>query len=369
LRVDELGRRLRGVDAAERFALLALHAAPGLGPKRIQRLILAQGSAAAVVRHPTTAGCAVKPRILRMPERTFLERGAAQQQVLAKECGAQSLFLGDGNYPASLLDLEEPPTVLHVLGNMDLLRGGLSRTAVIGARACTPYGRSQAVRFGKGLGFAGEILVSGAARGIDQLAMFGALEAEGPVVGVLGSGLDKPYPREGIELMERAIHQGGAIISEFPFGTQPRAGHFPRRNRLIAALGRATLVIQATTKSGTMNTVDWALGMGREVYALPGPVDDIACSGTNRMLAEGAGMALSPEQMLCELDRCGTEEDHGKEPQLMQLLLLGDAPAASLSSQSGLAEEQVRMELTDLEMQGRVMRLPDGRYHRCGPRP
>ena len=357
------------MDDAERFALLALHAAPGLGPKRIQRLIAKLGSAQAVLRDPTAAGCAVHPRILRMPERSFLERGAAEQQLQAKECGAHTLFLGDANYPASFLDLDEPPIVFHVLGNSDLCNGNRTRTAVIGARACTPYGKSQAVRFGKGFGFAGETLVSGAARGIDQLAMFGALEAEGPVIGVLGSGLDKPYPQEGIELMERTVHQGGAIISEFPFGTDPRAGHFPRRNRLIAALGRATLVIQATKKSGTMNTVDWALGMGREVYALPGPVDDLACSGTNRMLSEGAGLAISPEQMLCELDRCGTEEDLGKEPQLMQLLLSGDTSACGLASESGLAEEQVRMELTDLELQGRVMRLPDGRYHRCGPRP
>lgn len=361
--------RLRGVDDAERFALLALHAAPGLGPKRIRRLMLHAGSAAAVLRNPMAAGSAVSPRILRMPERSFLERGAATQQMLAKECGAQTLYLGDRGYPACFLELEEPPIALHVLGNAEILSGSSSRTAVIGARACTPYGRSQAIRFGKGLGFSGEVLVSGVARGIDQFAMFGALEAEGPVIGVLGSGLDKPYPQEGLEIMERTIHQGGAIVSEFPFGTAPKAGHFPRRNRLIAALGRAVLVIQATNKSGTMNTVDWALGLGREVYALPGPVDDLACSGTNRMLAEGAGMALSPEQMLCELDRCGTEEDLGKEPPLLRQLTLGDASAGGLAAQSGLAEAQVRMELTDLEMQGRVMRLPDGRYHRCGPRP
>lgn len=357
------------MNQTERFAILALHAAPGLGPKRIRRLMLHAGSAAEVLRNPLDAGRAVQPRILRMPDRCFLERGAAAQQLLAKECGAKTLHQEDDDYPACFFELEEPPTVLHVLGNSELLGPRSPRTAVIGARACTPYGRSQAIRFGKGLGFAGEVLVSGAARGIDQLAMFGALEAEGPVIGVLGSGLDKPYPQESLEIMERTIHQGGAIISEFPFGTEPKAGHFPRRNRLIAALGRATLVLQATNKSGTMNTVDWALGLGREVYALPGPVDDLACSGTNRMLAEGAGMALSPEQMLCELDRCGTEEDLGKEPPLLQLLTLGDTSAANLATQSGLAEGQVRMELTNLEMHGRVMRLPDGRYHRCGPRP
>jgi len=329
----------------------------------------AMGSAEEVLRHPLNAGCAIQPRILRMPERTFLERIAAEQELGAHICGAKTLCIGEDEYPKVFLDLKDPPPVLHVLGNIKLFGENQARTAVIGARACTAYGKAQALRFGKGFAFAGEVLVSGAARGIDQIAMFGALEADGPVIGVLGSGLDKPYPKEGIELMERVVHQGGAIVSEFPFGTEPRAGNFPRRNRLIAALGRATLVIQATTKSGTMNTVDWALGLGREVFALPGPVDDIACSGTNRMLAEGAGLALGPEEMLSELDRCVTEEDLGREPPLMQLLLQGDCGISELAQGSGMVEEHVRLDLTDLELRGRVMRMPDGRYHRCGPRP
>ena len=259
--------------------------------------------------------------------------------------------------------------MLHVLGNVELLADRRPRTTVIGARACTPYGREQALRFGKGLAYAGEILVSGAARGIDQIAMTGALDADGAVIAVMGSGLDIPYPKESIPMLERALAQGGAVISEFPYGTAPRAGHFPRRNRLIAALGRATLVIQATTKSGTMNTVDWALGMGREVFALPGPVDDVACSGTNRMLHDGAGLALGPEDMLCDLDACASPEDLGEEPQVLRLLLQGDTLPTVLAQQCGLAEEQIRMELTELELRGRVIRLPSGHYHRCGPSP
>lgn len=357
------------MDAAEHFALLALHAAPGLGPKRIKRLLAAVGSARAVLQDPTAAGCAVHPRILRMPNRAFLERMAAEQELRAKDSGGRILALGSWHYPECFHDLHEPPPIVHVLGNADLLAGRRARTAVIGARACTPYGREQAVRFGQGLAYAGEILVSGAARGIDMLAMQGAVEAEGPVIAVLGSGLDRPYPKEAIGLLELLLAQGGAVVSEFPYGTEPRAGHFPRRNRLIAALGRATLVIQATNKSGTMNTVDWALGMGREVFALPGPVDDVACSGTNRMLQEGAGIALGPEQMLCDLDRCTSPEDLGEEPAIMALLLQGDADAARLAQLSGMSEDQVRLEITDLELHGRVIRLPSGAYHRCGPRP
>lgn len=357
------------VDAAERFALLALHAAPGLGPRRIKRLITAKGSAKEVLRDPLAAGLAIEPRILRMPDRGFLEKLAAEQELASKESGATILALGSWHYPESLHDLQEPPPILHVLGDADLLAGRKARTAVIGARACTPYGRAQAVRFGQGLAYAGEILVSGAARGIDMLAMQGALDAEGSVIAVLGSGIDRPYPKEALGMLERLLAQGGAIVSEFPYGMEPRAGNFPRRNRLIAALGRATLVIQATTKSGTMNTVDWSLGMGREVFALPGPVDDLACSGTNRMLQEGASIALNPEQMLCDLDRCVSAEDMGEEHPLLQILLKGDVDAPRLAEQAGLPEDRVRMEITDLELRGQVIRLPSGAYHRCGPRP
>ncbi|MHC4822923.1 MAG: DNA-processing protein DprA [Planctomycetota bacterium] len=340
-----------------------------MGPKRIHRLREAMGSAQEVLCNPLVAACAVEPRILRMQDRTFLERAAAEQQLAAKACGARTLFLGEPEYPEVFHDLQEPPPVLHVLGKVELLAGRIPRTSVIGARACTPYGREQARRFGKGLAFAGEILVSGAARGIDQIAMKGAVEAEGPTIAVLGSGLDHPYPKESIPLLGGILEQNGAVVSEFPFGTAPKAGHFPRRNRLIAALGRATLVIQATTKSGTMNTVDWALGLGREVFALPGPVDDVACSGTNRMLREGAGLALGPEEMLCDLDRNISQENCREEPAVLQLLLQGDAAAGQLSARLGLAEEQLRMELTELELRGRVIRLPSGHYHRCGPRP
>lgn len=357
------------MDDTERFALLGLHAAPGLGPRRIRRLCETMGSAQAVLHDPLAAGCAVEPRILRMPDRAFLERAAAEQQLEAKACGARTLIVGGPEYPEVFHDLQEPPPVLHVLGNVELLAGRIPRTAVIGARACTTYGREQARRFGKGFAFAGEILVSGAARGIDQLAMMGAVEAEGPTIAVLGSGLDRPYPKESIPLLGEILEQGGAVVSEFPFGTEPKAGHFPRRNRLIAALGRATLVIQATTKSGTMNTVDWALGLGREVFALPGPVDDVACSGTNRMLRDGAGLALGPEEMLCDLDRNAGPEDSVEDPPVLQLLLEGDAPPGRLSARLGLAEERLRMELTELEIRGRVIRLPNGHYHRCGPRP
>ncbi len=350
----------------ESFALLALHAVSGLGPRRIQQLTQVAGSAHSVLQNPQAASRALQAACPPLPDAQALHALGRGQKKAAKNCGAHSIAWNQDEYPPLLCDLKEPPPVLHVLGNYRLLANPKPGIAVVGARACTPYGRQQAKRFGQGLAFAEEVLVSGAARGIDQIAMQAAVDAGGKVIAVLGSALDKPYPKESLGLLHSILQQEGAIISEFPFGTGPKAGHFPRRNRLLAALSRAVLVIQATTKSGTMNTVDWALSLGREVFALPGPVDDIACSGTNQMLQEGASMALGPEDMLATLNRLLGPSDQ-KEDALLESLEGQDATPAELANILSKPEEQIRLELTEWELRGRVIRLPSGHYHRCGP--
>jgi DNA processing protein len=356
------------VDENEKMALLALHAVPGLGPRRIAGLVAAMGSAAAVVADPKRASGRAKVRILRLPTSTELKDLAAEQVAAAARCGAVAIARGEPEYPVEFEQLEDPPPIFHVLGDADLLAPGRARIAVIGARGCTAYGREQARRFATGLAFAGEVVVSGAARGIDQLAMTAAVENQAPVLAVVGSGLDNPYPKDSWTLLERLLDKGGAILSEFSFGTEPRPGNFPRRNRLIAALSRAVLVIQATRKSGTMNTVGWALQLGREVFALPGPVDDIASSGTNILIHEGAFLALSPEEMLLDLNNNALSAG-GEEPELLRLLTEQDRHPQELARESGLDEELVRLQLVDLELRGQVMRQPGGHYHRCGPSP
>jgi DNA processing protein len=360
--------RLRPVDWTEKTALLALHAAPQLGPQRINRMVARLGSACAVVEDPRGASVAVEPRVLQMPTCAELERLAGEQLAASAKCGALVVVRGERSYPQEFEQLENPPPLFHLLGNEALLAPERSRIAVIGARGCTAYGREQAQRFATGLAFAGEIVVSGAARGIDQLAMAAAVQSQGAVVAVIGSGLDQPYPKDCWPLLQRMLDTDGAVLSELPYGTAPRPGNFPRRNRLIAALSRAVLVIQATRKSGTMNTVGWALSLGRDIFALPGPVDHVACSGTNYLIHDGAGIALSPEEMLLDLNNSNLAVAEGHDSPLMQLLLKGDYHPIEIAREAGLPEEVVRLQLLDLELRGQVIRQASGHYHRCGPR-
>jgi DNA processing protein len=369
LRVAAHVARLLGVDWTEKKALLALHATPGLGPKRIAQLIAAMGSACAVVKQPQNAAARANPRLIRMPSAKQLEDFAKEQLAASTRCGSRVVIRGDSTYPKEFEQLEAPPPLFHVLGNVEILAAGRSRIAVIGARGCTAYGREQAQRFGTGFAFGGEVIVSGAARGIDQLAMNAAVQSQGAVIAVLGSGLDQPYPTDCWPLLERLLDCDGAILSEFPFGMIPKPGNFPRRNRLIAALSKAVLVIQATRKSGTMNTVGWALGLGREIFALPGPVDDVASSGTNILIHDGAGIALSPEEMLLDLNNTALSCGDSQEPQVLQLLAHQDMHPMELARESGLNEEVVRLQLVDFELRGQVIRQAGGHYHRCGPRP
>lgn len=357
------------MEWTEKKALLALHAAPGLGPKRIARLIAAVGSACAAVLEPDCASAAMDSRALQLPSTEQLEELAEEQLAASTRCGAHVILRGDSAYPEEFEHLEAPPPLFHLLGNLELLATGRSRIAVVGARGCTSYGREQAQRFGTGFAFGGEIVVSGAARGIDQLAMSAAVQSQGAVIAVMGSGLDKTYPKDCWPLLERLLDSGGAILSEFPFGMIPKPGNFPRRNRLIAALSKAVLVIQATRKSGTMNTVGWALELGREVFALPGPVDDVASSGTNVLIHDGAGIALSPEEMLLDLNNTFLSSSASEEPRVLQLLAQENMHPVELARESGLDEEVVRLQLLDFELRGQVIRQPGGHYHRCGPRP
>lgn len=178
---------------------------------------------------------------------------------------------------------------------------GLPAVAIVGARMCTPYGKNQAYRFAAELARQGVQIISGLAQGIDSMAHEGALSVVGgKTFGVLGCGLDVVYPRQNAGLYKR-VAQNGGLISEFPEGMPPKAANFPQRNRLISGLADIVLVIEAREKSGSLITVDFALEQGRSVYALPGRVDDALSQGCNRLIAQGAGIACSPDMLLEEL--------------------------------------------------------------------
>ena len=208
-------------------------------------------------------------------------------------------------YPQRLRSIPSPPYALFIKGK---LPGEEVRSvAIVGARECSPYGETMAREFAKTLATAGVQIISGMARGVDSAGQSGALEVGGSSFGVLGCGVDICYPREKIGLYMDLQERGG-IISEIPLGTNPLPQYFPARNRIISGLADTILVMEAKEKSGSLITADTALEQGKDVYALPGPVNSRLSMGCNRLIRQGAGILLSPEELLVELGICQKEE-------------------------------------------------------------
>ena len=207
----------------------------------------------------------------------------------------------DADYPARLRNIFEPPCVLYVKGTLPAFDEEVA-VAMVGTRACTPYGTSCAEKLAYGLARQGALVVSGAARGIDSAAHRGALRAGGVTVAVLGNGLDVVYPEENASLY-RDIAAAGALLSEYPPGTAAEGWHFPIRNRIISGLCLATVVVEAPLeRSGALITANTALEQGRDVFAVPGPIDAPMSRGCNRLIADGAGLVSEGWDVLREYE-------------------------------------------------------------------
>ncbi|MDA1137728.1 MAG: DNA-processing protein DprA [Planctomycetota bacterium] len=216
---------------------------------------------------------------------------------------AESLSVGiitqeSPQYPQSLLSIHDPPIVLYVRGEckeQDALAIG-----IVGSRRCSHYGRIQAERFGSDLARMGFTIISGLAQGIDTSAHQGALKVKGRTIAVLGNGLSHVYPTQNAQLAQE-VADNGAVISEFPMKTRVDARHFPQRNRLISGLSLGVMVVEASKQSGTLITANFALEQGREVFALPGRVDNPTSSGTHMLIQQGAKLVTSPADVVDEL--------------------------------------------------------------------
>lgn len=208
--------------------------------------------------------------------------------------GIDFYAFGQLDYPTRLMNIPDAPYGIYVAGRLP--KETIPTVAMIGARNCSDYGRYVARQYGLHLGRMNIQVVSGMARGIDGISQKAAMEGGGNTFGILGCGVDICYPLENLPLFEKIKMQGG-IISEFSLGVQPKPAHFPMRNRMISGFCDILVVIEAREKSGTLITVDMALEQGREVYAVPGRVTDNVSGGCNRLIAQGAGVALSPEQL------------------------------------------------------------------------
>ncbi len=217
---------------------------------------------------------------------------------IALENNIRIVTFKDSSYPEGLKRLQDAPLVIYVNG--DIANDDKYAVAVIGSRMSTEYGRRAAEKISRDLASAGLTVVSGMARGIDTFSHKGALNAGGRTVAVLGSGIDVVYPPENRKLVD-LIASSGAVISEFPFGTEPNRENFPRRNRMISAMSLGVVVVEATVDSGSLITVGYALEQGKEVFAVPGNITSRNSKGTNDLIKKGAKLIDSAEEVISEL--------------------------------------------------------------------
>lgn len=225
---------------------------------------------------------------------------AEKELKKAEKMGCSIVIYPDDNYPEALRNLSRPPAVLYVRGNVAVLNG-VVYAAVVGSRKCDSYGLQMAQTIAREVGNVGAGIVSGGAEGVDGAAHDGALRANAPTIAVMGSGIDVIYPACNKELFERIENAGGAVISEFPFGTPPRGKNFPFRNRIIAAMSTAVVLVRAAKNSGGLITVNQALSMNKTVFAVPGNIDSKLSVGANELIRDGAVPLLSPMDVIDEL--------------------------------------------------------------------
>lgn len=363
---------LRGTPRAELIARVALSLLPGLGDRGVARVVDRFGSARRALAADTRAFRAVAGT--RAAEGRSPDVIARAQRVVetADLRGLDVIAPDDPGYPSCLRTLHDPPAVLFTTGDRSLLRR--PAVAIVGARRATEAGRRVAEHLAATVARAGVVVVSGMALGIDGAAHRGALSVGGPTIAVLGSGADRPTPTAHVS-MYRRIRAHGLVVSEFLPGAPAHPHAFPRRNRIIAALTKAVVVVEAARRSGALITVDHALDLGREVFAVPGSVEARQSEGTNALIRDGARILLEPNQLLDELglprsvsSAVGAAPPGNVHPSARKVWsALSSEPrhVDVLAREAGLDTARALAALTELETVGRVMQLPGMRYARA----
>ena len=281
---------------ADRDALLVLACLPSLTPRRLRSLAEAVGGAtdclAAVRRRHPSVDPADRDLAGTLRPRDMTRR--------LTEVDARMAVPGDDDYPAGLLDLADPPAAMFVRGRS--LEGMDLAVAMVGARNCSPLGDEVARRFGGELATRGAWVISGGARGIDSASHEGALAVGGPTAAVLGSGIDVAYPKRTRGLLDRIL-EAGTVVSEYPPGVPAQPFRFPARNRIVASMADAVLIVEGAKGSGSLITADFALDLGRPVFAVPGPVTSPLSEVPLAMIREGAGLVRNGHDLLVDLGR------------------------------------------------------------------
>jgi DNA processing protein len=287
--------------AEEVFYWLALSLTPGIGSTLMRRLLDRFNTPEAVFHAPMKELSKIEglgEKVVQEIRKGPLEKVVERELSLLREVGGRVITLKDEEYPKRLKDIYDPPALLYVRG--ELKKEDEFAIAIVGSRKTTPYGRWFTEKVSQELARHGVTIVSGMARGIDSLAHWGAISGGGRTIAVLGCGVDVIYPSENRNLFAKMIDRG-AILSEFPMGSPPEGGHFPRRNRIISGLSLGVVVVQASEKSGSLITAGYALEQGREVFAVPGNVGTESSRGTHRLIKEGAKLVESSEDILEEI--------------------------------------------------------------------
>ena len=287
-----------------REAAIALNLIPGLGPVRIMRLLQVFASPELILESPSSLLMEIPGVGAQLACRISSWRSTVnpyRELELADNAGAAVTTVFDDSYPSSLRALPDPPIVLYSWGNWTGTDAERS-IAVVGSRMATHYGRLCARNISHDLAEAGVTVISGLARGVDTEAHTGAMDAEGRTIAVIGAGLNKLYPRENRNLAQRIADGHGAVVSEFPMDLPPSRTTFPMRNRIVSGWSCATLVVEASGRSGALITARTAAEQGRDVFCIPGPVDRHSSDGCHALIRDGAILATGASDILQDMN-------------------------------------------------------------------
>lgn len=362
----------------QRIAYLALTQVPGLGPARLDTLLSHLDSPLGAFRAPfaflrTLPGCS--RAFVSSLKATPLRVGSDLIDTAAR-MGATILIPGDEGFPPALTLIPDPPPVLFALGNLGLLQR--PAVAIVGSRDHSIYGTEVCRMLAREAAWAGIVVVSGMARGLDAVAHTAALDERGDTIGVLGNGLGVVYPAANRSLYDRMVERG-LLVTEFPPGERPHAGSFPRRNRLISGLARVTVVVEAAVGSGALITAGTAVEQGREVLVVPGPITSAVSGGANRLIRDGAAPFLEGDDLLRhypEAVRVDRPSGPGQGRHLPATLSANERAVATLldgdgvhvddiATRAGLEIRTTLALLCALEIMGVAEQLPGRRFRRA----
>ena len=357
-------------------AWLRLMLTPGVGGQAARNLLAQLGPPEAIF----SSSLAVRGQVV--SERLAVALGAAPdgldaayaqtQDWLAAAADRALITLDEATYPADLLNTADPPLWLFAQGQINS-PATPTRVAVVGSRNPTPQGRANAQAFARSLAQAQVTVVSGLALGVDGAAHEGALEGGGPTIAVVGTGLDRVYPKAHHALAHQ-ICTHGLLLSEYPLGTPPLAANFPRRNRIISGLSLGTLVVEAALQSGSLITARLASEQGREVFAIPGSIHSTQSKGCHALIRQGAKLVESAQDVLEELRLAPSptltaaiehpESASPDEDPLLQAMGYDPLTLDELQARTGLSSADLQAQLLALELAGQVARLPGARVQR-----